>query len=147
MNAIRRRAWVLLLILALIAGLFSLGAVFSGVDPNEFEQSTGVGWTDLMASAPTVAAYLSRLVRLIGIGFGFAGIAWAGMSWLLLRLGRREGWTLLWTMPAAFAGAAFVFFGAGAPGLGGYYAGLAVLAVLGLLLSPRTPARKPTTGT
>lgn len=141
MSAIRRRAWVLVFGLALIACLFSLGTVFSGVDPNEFEQSTGVAWSDLAATTPAVAAYLVRLVRLIGVGYGFAGLAWAGMAWFLLRAGRLHGWYLLWTMPGAFASAAIIFFTAGAPGLGTYYGILGTLAILALLLSPRTPAR------
>lgn len=139
MDRIRRWSWVLLLALALLVLLFSLGAIAVGVDVAEFEQSAGVAWASV---PPGIEGYLIRLERLIGVGYAAFAVVWAWLAWSSVRRGDRRGWTLLWSMPVTFAGAAAAFLVSGAQGLGAYYGALAALAVLGLLLSnPESGAR------
>lgn len=130
--------------LGAIVGLFSLGAVIMGVDAAEFEQSTGVVLQALTESDPTVASYIVRLERLIGVGYSVVGLTWAIVAFGHLRRGSRNAWYLLWAMPAVFAGASAVFFSDGARALGAYYAAATILAVTGLALSSQ--AKRPDPG-
>jgi hypothetical protein len=125
----------MLFALALIVALFSLGAVVAGVDENDFERSTGTAWTELLETSPSVASYLVRLERLIGVGYVVVGFTWAAIAFRLLRKGLRDAWFLLWGMPLVFGAASAVFIIHEALGLGVYYGVFTLLAVIGLMLS------------
>jgi len=132
---LRNGAWILLFVLALIVALFSLGAILAGVDENEFESSTGISWTEIQETSPTVASYIVRLERLIGVGYVVVGITWAVISLRLLRRGLRDAWFIMWGMPLVFGGASAVFVVHEASGLGIYYGVFTVVAIVGLVLS------------
>ena len=135
MKRLRSRAWILLFALALIVALFSFGAVVVGVDENDFELSTGLAWSELLETSPSVASYLVRLERLIGVGYVVIGFTWAAMAFRLLRRGLRDAWFILWGMPLVFAAASAVFIIHEALGLGIYYGVFTLVAVIGLILS------------
>jgi hypothetical protein len=135
MRRVRGGAWILLLVPALLVALFSIGAVFIGVEENEFEMSTGVAWTEVEETTPSIASYIVRLERLIGVGYGVVGFTWGAIALRMLRKGQREAWFILWSMPMVFGAAAAVFFIDGAGGLATYYAGYTLMALIGLILS------------
>lgn len=135
MRRLRGGAWILLFALALIVALFSTGAVFMGVDENEFEASTGIAWAEVQETTPSIATYIVRLERLIGVGYGVVGFTWAAVALRMLRRGKREAWFILLSMPAVFGGVSVVFFVDQALGLGIYYAVFTLVAVFGLILS------------
>lgn len=135
MKRVRDSAWILLLAPALIVALFSIGAVFTGIEKNEFEASTGIAWAEVEQTTPTVASYIVRLERLIGVGYGVVGLTWAAVALRMLRRGQREAWFILWSMPMVFGAASAVFFADAASGLGIYYGVYALMALIGLVLS------------
>ena len=68
MRRVRNGAWVLLFVLSLIVALFSLGAVITGVEENEFENSTEISWHEVEVTSPDIASSIIRQERLIGVG-------------------------------------------------------------------------------
>ena len=78
-----------------------------------------------------------RLERLTGaVMLGFALFA-AMVSYGPFRRGNRWAWATLWIVPLALGLVTGVFLTHGAGELGGFYGGLAVLAVLMLVLPYR----------
>jgi len=147
MNRLRSRAWLVLFGLGVIVAMFSAGAAFMGIDARDFEQSTGIAWSQFSASEPDVATYLARLERLIGVGYAVTGLLWAAIAFRSLRQGQRDAWYFLWTMPAVFGGASAIFLSHGSPGLGMYYGVFAILAIIGLAGSyPLAVAMEPSPG-
>ena len=134
----QKYAWVLLFVLGILLSLTSLFIVISGgFDMSDFEMSTGVVWDEFTDLQPEVAAYVVRLLRLSGVGFaGFALFA-AALAWTGYRRGKRDAWYIMWLFPIILGGTAIVFFTADAAGLGAYYGGAAVIALLGLFLPYR----------
>ena len=143
MKRLRSGAWILVFALALIVALFSLGAVVAGVDENDFELSTEIAWTELLETSPSVASYLVRLERLIGVGYVVLGFTWAAIAFRLLRKGLRDAWFILWGMPLVFGAASAVFIIHEALRLGIYYGVFTLVSVVGLILS--YPGPDPTT--
>lgn len=135
MRRVRDNAWILLLAPALLVALFSMGAVLMGIDKNEFEASTGIAWAEVEQTTPTVASYIVRLERLIGVGYGVVGLTWAAIALRMLRKGQREAWFILWSMPLVFGAASAVFFAHAASGLGIFYGAYALITLIGLILS------------
>ena len=132
----RRLAWVIPFALGIMFALFGIGgALFIGVDPNDFASSTGTAWDGFLASDPLVGQYIDRLVRLIGVmGFGFGSwVAVAAYFWV--RQGDRAGWAAMWLLPAVMFAAAAVFFMAAGAGLGSFYVGAFAIALVGQVLS------------
>ena len=127
-----RRAWVLVFVLAALMALFGIFILFSAVDSNDFENETGIVWSEFSASTPTVADYLNREARLLAaatLGFGLFA---AGLAATLLRQGNRTAWALLWVFPGVLGLIAVVFFANGAGALGGFYVTAAAVAVIGM---------------
>jgi hypothetical protein len=135
---IQRWSWIIPFTLALFVALFAVGAIASGVDPTEFEQSTGTAWTTVTQSTPAAAGYLVRLERLIGAGYGVFGIIWAALAWFFVRRGDLQGWFMLWSMPVTLLSASVIFLVDGAQSLCGYYLTLSVVSAIGLSLSGPT---------
>lgn len=135
MRRVRNGAWILLFVFSLVVALFSIGAVITGVEENEFENSTEISWHEVEVTSPSIASYIIRLERLIGVGYGVIGFTWAAVAFGILRNRKREGWLILWGMPLTFGGASAVFFVHQARGLGIYYGVLSLLALVALLLS------------
>ena len=131
------RKWIIIFLPAIFLSLFTVGAFFMGVDEGEFEQSTGLAWSELTNSLPEVGNYLIRLERLISAGYFGLGLLWATLAFGPFRRGERWSWYVLWTMPLVFGLGALLFFIDGAVGLGGFYVVQVLLALLVLILSRR----------
>ncbi|MCZ7543275.1 MAG: hypothetical protein M5R40_06925 [Anaerolineae bacterium] len=137
-KAYQKRAWLIPLVLGVLIGLMSLLiAGFAGVDMSEFEASTGAIWSAFSDAQPEVAEYIIRLERLAGVGFAGFALIGAAIAWTGYRRGEPWAWYALWLFPIIFGLAAVVFFAAEATGLGLYYGGAAVIAMVGLLLPYR----------
>lgn len=134
----QKHAWLLLFVLGILFSLSSLFIVFTGgFDMSDFEASTDTNWDEFSESQPEVAEYLVRLERLSSAGFaGFAFFATA-LAWTSYRGRKQYAWYIMWLFPIFLGGATAIFLSADATGLGSFYGGAAVLAVLGLLLSYR----------
>ncbi len=131
----RRYGWAIPFGLGALLGLFGVGVIFMGVDPNDFESSTAVSWEAFNSTSPEVARYLDRVERLLGaITFGFG--AWTSVvAYVYLRKGDRIAWRAMWLVPIVLAMTAAVFFVREASGLGAVYVGAMVIGLLGQGLS------------
>ena len=131
----RRYGWAIPFALGALLGLFGLGVIFMGTDPNDFGSSTGIAWEAFNSASPKVAQYLNRVERLLGaITFGFG--AWAAVvAYVYLKRGDRMAWRAMWLMPITLPMTAAVFFVEEASGLGGFYVGAVAIALLGQVLS------------
>ena len=131
----RRYGWAIPLALGALFALFGIGVIFMGVDPNDFESSTGISWEALKSTSPEVARYVDRLERLLGaMSFGFG--AWgAFVAYVYLKKGDRTAWQAMWLMPIVLGITAAVFFLREAAGLGGFYVGAVLIALIGQALS------------
>lgn len=124
----RRWAWALVAGLAALLVLFGLFVLFSPVDPNDFENETGVAWSDFSAAEPEVAGYLEREARLLAsVTLGF-GLFAAGLGSTLVRRGNRTALALEWIFPAVLALTAIVFLASDAAALGTVYLAVAAIA-------------------
>ena len=136
-RSLERFAWVVPFAVGLLVALAGLFILVSGVDPSDFEASTGVSWDAFAQSEPGVASYLNRLLGLIGasaVGFGLLS---AGVAYWGLRGGIRWSWVALWILPVTLGLFAGVLFLNGAVSLGAFYLGVALVALIGLLLPAR----------
>ena len=132
-KAYQKYAWILLLTIGILLVFSGLFVTFAGVDEREFEDSTGVAHSDLSSAYPGVADYIERLLRLLGAAsLGLALFA-VVVTWTGYRSGQRWAWFAMWILPAATAAWATIFFVAGS-GIGYYYGGLAMVALVGLVL-------------
>ncbi len=135
----RRYGWAIPFALGTLLGLFGLAVIFTGTDPNDFESSTQVSWEAFTSASPEIAQYLNRVERLLGaITFGFG--AWSAVvAYVYLKRGDRAAWRAMWLLPTVLAMAAIVFFMEEAVGLGSFYVGALILALIGQgLSSPST---------
>ncbi len=132
-----RLAWVLVAALGSLLVFFGVFVLFSPVDANDFETETGVTWTAFQTAEPSVADYLMREARLLGvITIGFGSLV-AVLAATLLRQGNRTAALVLWIFPATLLVTAVTFFVSDAAALGGFYAAAAVLAAIAVGLSVR----------
>lgn len=129
-----RRAFLVIGILVAAAGIYPLT---TPVDGNDFEETTGIAWTDFQRSDPEPAAYLEREARLLGVSFLFLGLAAAGMTATALKRRDRGAWIVASFLPLALAGVAAVFLTADAAMLGGFYAVASVIAVIPVVIGIR----------
>ena len=132
-----RQAWAWVFVLSVLVTLFGVFVLFSPVDSNDFENETGILWSEFTDDAPSVADYLRREARLLGamtLGFGLfaAGLAFASRRGL-----DRTVLGLLWIFPGVLGVTAVVFFTSDAAGLGGFYLVAAILAAAGVALAGR----------
>ena len=131
----RKYGWTIPFALGALLGLFGLGMIFMGTDPNDFESSTRVSWETFTSSSPEVVQYLNRVERLLGvITFGFG--AWSAVvAYVYLKKADRAAWRAIRLLPIVLAMAAIVFFVEDAVGLGSFYVGALILALIGQGLS------------
>jgi hypothetical protein len=130
-------AWVVLFIFGALLALSGSYILFAGVDQPEFQSASGVAWGDFQTANPQAAAYLLRILRLLGaagIGFSLFG---ALLALTVYRRGLRPAWIVMWLFPIVYGSFAAIFAGDGAQALAGYYGFVAVITLLALLLDYR----------
>jgi hypothetical protein len=130
-------AWVVLFILGALLALSGSYILFAGVDQAEFQSAAGVAWGDFQAANPQAAAYLLRILRLLGaagIGFSLFG---AVVAFTVYRRGLRPAWIAMWLFPIVYGSFAAIFARDGAQALAGYYGFVALITLLALLLDYR----------
>lgn len=133
----RSYGWIVLTGLLGLLALSSLGLLLAGVDTSEFQASTGTAWAEFAARESGAAAYIVRLLTLIGIAASGFNLLGAIVSATAFRTEQRWAWLALWLYPLTFTGYAFVFLQGDAGPLGIYYLVLAGIIALVLLLSAR----------
>jgi len=143
--AYARGAWVLLLIVSLLALWIGVGdfSKAADADPDLIESLSGMTWPTLQAQSPQIANLVQLLSRLVGaLWIGLASLA-AIVSATGFRKGNRWAWFGLWALPLVMA-LIFITFRAadladGAPTPPAVYSApaLFILAALGLLLPVR----------
>jgi hypothetical protein len=128
--------WGPLVAVALLGGLSGL---YVAITPAGGQTPlTDGSWDAFAAREAEVAAIVSRLLVVLGLlGLGF-GLASAAIAALPYRAGQAWSWTALWLLPLIYGGIAARQLVDGYP-VGYFYAALAVVAGLSLLLS--VPAR------
>ena len=123
--------------LAALLELSGLYVLVAGVNPNDFQAATGLSWDTLREIYPDVATYIDRLGRLSGaVMVGLASLGGALALWRFRR-GDRWAWAALWVFPLVLGALALVMLTHGGAGLGAYYAVLAGVALLALVLPYR----------
>ncbi len=130
-------AWPSWGLLSAVAALGALSALYVAITPTG-DQTPLVGrnWAEFAAQDAEVASIVSRLLVVLGL-FGIA----FGMVALLIALGpyrrgERWSWYTLWLVPFTY-GAIAARQLVDDYAIGYVYAGLAIAAVLGLILSSR----------
>lgn len=128
--------WAPLLAVALLGGLSGL---YVAITPAGGQTPLTVGsWAEFATREAEVAAIVSRLLVVLGLlGLGF-GAAAATIILVPYRAGQAWSWTALWLLPLIYGGIAARQLVDGYP-IGYFYAGLALVAAVTLLLS--VPAR------
>jgi hypothetical protein len=125
----QRYAWLAHFAIISLVALSMLFILFTGVDANDFQGSTGVDWAAFKSSEPDIARYLERLEGLLGaVGFGHAAFG-VLISFFGFRQGDRFAWYSMWLMPGTYALVAMVMLNFGSS-IGYYYAGLAAFQTL-----------------
>jgi hypothetical protein len=130
-----RIGWIILFVLAILMVLNSLFFGLRGVTPEFFEVDTGVAWTSFSADYPTVATHLDLAERLNGSGYAGTALFAAVLAFFGLRSGARWAWNALWIFPGVLSLGALWFFTHNQAGIGAFYVGTALVAILGLVLS------------
>lgn len=128
---------MIVFVLAVLMVLNSLFFGLMGVTPEFFEVDTGVSWSSFSADYPTVATHLDLAERLNGSGFAGTALFAAVLAFFGLRSGARWVWKALWIFPGVLLLGALWFFTHNQAGIGAFYVGAALVAILGLLLSYR----------
>ena len=132
-RAYQKYAWLILFIVGILVTLGGFYELFSGIDPNDFQTSTGVDWNQFLTSQPEVAAYLSRGLRLAGIGYLCFALFAAILAIKGFRKGERWAWYLMWIFPLGLGLTSALFF-IYESGLGIFYGIAALICLLGVLL-------------
>ena len=141
LKASQRAGWVIVFVLATLMVLNSLFFGLIGVTPEIFEVDTGVAWSRFSADYPTVATHLDLAERLNGSGYAGTALFAAVLAFFGLRAGVRWAWYALWIFPGVLALGALWFYTHNQAGIGAFYIGAAMVAVLGLILSYRLAHR------
>ncbi len=136
-KASHRAGRLIVFVLAILMVLNSLFFGLAGVTPEIFEIDTGVEWSRFSADYPTVARHLDLAERLNGSGYAGTALFAAVLAFFGLRSGTRWAWYALLIFPGVLSLGALWFFTHEQAGIGAFYAGAALVALLGLALSYR----------
>ena len=132
-KAYQRYAWIVLFLIGILLVVSGLYVTVAGTDEAEFENSTGLAWSELSATYPEVAEYITRLIKFLGYGFlGFAVFSVA-VVWVGYRRAERWAWYTMWILPAVTGATAVTGLASGSE-LGYYYGGMAVISLIALVL-------------
>lgn len=125
------------LLVATVAGVTALSAAYVGLTPaGDQTELTGRTWDQFASQDQEMASLVSRLLAVLGlIGAAFAVLALV-VAVGPYRSGARWAWYALWLVPVTFAAIAARML-ADQYAVGWYYAVLASVALLGLLIPVR----------
>lgn len=129
--------WIWIVVSALLA-LNGVGLYFFSDNPTVFEQDTGVSYAEVHAAYPSVAEQIVREGQTISILLTVVGLMAGTASLAGLRRRARWAWWVTGIVLAmlAYFVVRFTVF-QGRADIGGYYLGIAVVALAGQLLSRR----------
>lgn len=136
-----RWGWGILLVLSLLLALNGIALYFISASPSTFEQDTGVTYEEVQAAFPSVAEQVIREGQLLSVLLAVIGLMAAVASWAGFRRGSRWAWTITGILLAMLAFFAVRFFLIDARAdIGGFYLALALIALVGQVLSGRSLA-------
>lgn len=100
-KAYEKHAWIILFALGIVGLIVGLIGVSTG---RPFEEPlvrtmTGMGWDELVASSPRIAAYISLWIRFAFSAVAFFSILSIPIAWKSYRRGERWAWYALWAIP------------------------------------------------
>ena len=130
----RAYAWVILFVLGLLLVLNIVIVVWIEDGANQFELDTGVAWNEFAAAYPSIATSYILTQRLLYLSFAALALFAVVITYFGFRPGHRWAWYAMWLLPATLALTALLTTQSRRPELAIMYAGLALLAVAGLLL-------------
>ena len=127
-------SWGLLTIVTTLGGLSAVFvAVVPAVDQTPLDGRT---WQQFATTDPEVASIVARLLVVLGLlGVGFGTVA-ALVALFAYRRGSRWAWYALWLVPLVYGVIAARQLADAYP-VGYFYAGLAIAAVVGLVIPSR----------
>ncbi len=133
-----RWGWGLLLVLSLLLVLNGIALYFISASPSTFEQDTGVAYEEVRDAFPTVAEQVIQEGRTLSVLLAVIGLMAAVASWAGFRSGSRWAWAITGILLAmlVFFVLRFMVFG-GRADIGGFYLVLALIALVGQVLSGR----------
>ena len=139
-------SWAALFAISVLMALVSIWVISAPIDQDVFHASTGQSWSAFASASPTVAVFLEREVRLLGVSHAGVSMLAAAVTWLWLRTGDRRATGALWILPATLAATAALLFSGGTASLGQFYALLAVLTSVALVVADRALAGRTDRG-
>lgn len=130
--------WGILLALSLLLVLNGVALYFISASPSTFEQDTGVSYEEVQEIFPTVADQVIREGQLLSVLLSVIGLMAAAASWAGFRRGSRWAWGITGILLAMLAFFALRFLALDSrPDIGGVYLVLALIALVGQVLSGR----------
>ncbi len=101
MNAVRRRAWWVLLALGVVVALFGIGDTLIGVafDPTIPLGVTGLTTAELEAASPAAYRMIDYGARAGGPTLALLGVLFSVIVVIPYRGGRRWAWIAMWGLP------------------------------------------------
>ena len=134
--------WISWAPLATVATFAALSALWVALTPaGDQTELAGRTWEEFAQQDPEVAYLFSRQLQTLGtLGAGF-GVLAAATALVPYRRGERWAWYALWLFPITIGAVAARMVVDQYPA-GYYYAGLTVIAILGLVLTIRDFVRQ-----
>jgi hypothetical protein len=130
--------WGILIVLSAMLALNGVALYFISASPFTFLQNTGVPVDEVKEAFPTVAEHVVRegqgiSIMLAGLGLMALVVALTGY-----RHRSRWAWNAMWVLVGTLAfSSVWAFGGGGRLDIGGFYAGLAAIGLVGQLLARR----------
>lgn len=133
-----RWGWGILLVESAVLVLNGIALYFISGSPSTFEGDTGVALEEVRAAFPSVAEQIIREGQLISVMLIVVGLMSAVAAWAGFRRGHRWAWAITGIMLAmlVYFAVRFMLFDARAD-IGGFYIVLALVALVGQVLSGR----------
>ena len=101
---LRRNAWILLALVALIFVRFGIGDLINGgdADPAIAESLIGIEWETLKSTSPDIARYINASSRILGMTLLATSILTLAIILTAFRRGKPWAWYVLWIWPLWF---------------------------------------------
>lgn len=98
---LERSAWIALIVVGAIFGLFGLSDLIMGMnaDPAIAESIIGVPWEELQAANPRIGNLVDMYVRSLGAAILVVSILSLAITFTAFKRGERWAWYALWVWP------------------------------------------------